>query len=237
MENCLPEDIIKCNFFRLSLSSQIKIYEMYLNDLKGTRYYDFFKKLFKKYIVIVKKFDSFKSDYFSYTNDHKADLRYLISKCRYRINPNNNIAVDSYSNKYQSDVVELSNSFVDKYIYDSFSYDKFKRRRIVLEFIACYSDIYKYDFEKLLHLFSFNRDMFNNEIRNLDSNFYSLYLCMDTVDRMKYIWYLSNRNYSLSLDDVISDFKCDNNFVKPIQKVKFDSNKLSILSQYFKMDC
>ena len=60
---------------------------------------------------------------------------------------------------------------------------------------------------------------------------------MDTVDRMKYIWYLSNRNCSLSLDDVISDFKRDNNFVKPIQKVIFDSNKLSILSQYFKMDC
>ena len=61
MENCLPEDIIKCNFFRLSLPSQIKIYEMYLNDLKNTRYYDFFKESFKKYISVVNVFNVFKS--------------------------------------------------------------------------------------------------------------------------------------------------------------------------------
>ena len=111
----LPEDIIKCNFFRLSLSSQIKIYEMYLNDLKNfedTRYYDFFKEMFKKYISIVRKFNSFKSDFSSYTNDDKNDLRYLINKCRNRINPNNSVVVDSYFNVYQDEVVELSDSCV-----------------------------------------------------------------------------------------------------------------------------
>lgn len=234
MENCLPEDIIKCNFFRLSLPSQIKIYEMYLNDLKNTRYYDFFKESFKKYISVVNVFNVFKSEFPNYTNDQKKDLRYIIKKCRERINPDNKIKLSSYSNECQNMADKISDAFVEQYIYDSFSYGKLKRIRIVLEFIACYSKISKYSFEEVLTLFSGNKNLFDSEIRSLDSGFYSLYLSLATVDRMKYIWCLSNRNCSLLLDDLLSDFKRDSTYVKPMRKVNIKN--IDEYRKRFKMD-
>ena len=236
MDSCLPEDIIKCNFFRLSLPSQIKIYEMYLNDLRGTRYYIFFKEMFKKYISIAKRFNKFKAEFSSYTNDSKNNLRNLISKCRYKINPNNSVLVDSYSNIYQDAVDDISDSFVEKYIYDSFSYDRIKRKRIVLEFISCYSQIYEYDFEKLLYLFSGNKDLFNNEIKTLDSNFYSLYLYMDTVNRMKYVWHLAHFDifnsdeYDEKLDEIYYFFEEDSTYIETLHQGNYVPSRVRKLS-------
>lgn len=235
VENCLPEDIIKCNFFRLSFSRQLRIYELYLNDMKETRYYGYFKKLFEKYIDIVSKFDVLKSDFFDYDDSDRKVLRHILNKYRSKINPHNKL---NLSNSIVFDSCSIDDSFVDKYIRDSFSYDKQRRIQIVLEFIACYSQIDKYSFEQLLFLCDGNRDSFNHEVRVLDSNFYSLYLCMNTVDRMKYIWYLSHfSEMKECVDGSINElFSDDEEVLKPMH---FGSRELEdknhVLSKYFNM--
>jgi len=235
----LPEDIIKCNYFKLSLSGQMKIYYLYLNDLKDTMYYSYFKSVFSKYIKVVSKFSKFKDDYSSYTSEDKKNSRFLIGKCRKKINPNNKVNCDDV-NYYLYDSKLIEDSFVDNYIYDYFSYSKRKKLKIALEFISCYYGIINYDFEQILGLFSSNKDSFNQEIRNLSGEFYSLYLLMNTTDRMKYIWYLSNIDIIDNCDeeaDISNVFKNDKKFIKPLHYgSKQLSGRYKILCKYFKMD-
>jgi hypothetical protein len=90
-------------------------------------------------------------------------------------------------------------------------------------------------------LFSSNKDFFNSEVKKISSEFYSLYLVMNTVDRMKYIWYLSNfQIFSSEITnggelDIYDIFKGDDEFIKPIhQGSKEKMEKSSVLSKYFK---
>ena len=106
-----------------------------------------------------------------------------------------------------------------------------------------YSLISDFDFNQILSLCFSNKDFFNREIKQLSYDFYSLYLCMDVVNRMMCIWHLS---YSSYMDDGLKKdervrlkkmFYDDNEFVTPMQSSgEITVDKRKKLSKYFKMD-
>lgn len=233
-------DEIKNNFFCLSFSRQIKILDLYLNDIKMIDSPGKYDKIFEKYLLVVKKFYEFKDCFKLLSDDDRKKMRSVICKCRSKINPNNFIEItDSYNCNYDS----IDDSVVDKYIYDSFSYSKSERIMIASDFFDYHSDIVDYNFDEILGLFDFSRDFFNNEIRKISGEFYSLYLLMGTVDRMKYIWYLCHFDV-FSSEHALEDnldmyhvFETDRVFIKPLHlgsKEVIGSSKK--LSKYFKIN-
>ena len=236
----MSENEIKFNFFGLSYSRQIMILDLYLNDMKMVGSIDEYKKIFEKYLLIVKKFYEFKNHFKLFCDDDRKKMRDLIYKCKSKINSNNEARVNNFC-YYSSSSID--DSLIDKYIYDSFSYSKEKRIMIATDFFNYYSDIIDYDFEEILELFNCNRDFFNNEIRKVSGEVYSLYLFMNTVDRMKYIWYLchfeifSSEHGLVSNIDVYDIFESDSKFIKPLhlgsKEVLGSSKKLS---KFFKVN-
>lgn len=234
----MSENIIKMNFFGLSFSRQIQVLDLYLNDMKMTEYYDECAKTFEKYMLVVKKFSDFRDSFKVYSDDDRKRMRELIDKCRVKINPNNEIKLNDDC-QYGSNSV--SDQFVDKYIHDSFSYNKVKRIEIASDFFDYYSDISTYNFDDILGLFNGNREFFNSEIKKISGEFYSLYLLMNTIDRMKYIWYLCHFQEFTSEHvfdnevDMYGIFNGDCQFIKPLhQGSKENMEKSSVLSKYFK---
>ena len=161
-------------------------------------------------------------------------MRSLIDKCKSKIG--NETEVIDYGFCFD----KVNDIFVDKYVYDSFSYSKDRRVGIAFEFFNYYSKIINYDFNQVLGLFESNKDFFNQEIKKISVEFYSLYLSMSTVDRMKYIWYLSNFNVFTSEHandgefDIYDVFSSDSNFIKPLHMGSKESLGTSKkLSKYF----
>lgn len=235
----MSENEVKINFFGLSYSSQIKILELYLNDIKMFDSSDY-EKIFEKYLIVIKKFYDFKGRFKLFSDDDRKRMRMLIYKCRSKINPNNVIEIDDLYNCHFSCIID--DSVIDKYIYDFFSYSCEERFMIASDFFDYYSDIADYNFGEILGLFDYNRDFFNNEIRKISGDFYSLYLFMNTVDRMKYIWYLCNFDVFTSehvVDniDMYHIFESDRVFINPLhlgsKEVLGSSKKLS---KYFKVN-
>lgn len=234
----MVEDVIKFNFFGLSFSRQKQILDMYLNDVNIEDYNGEYDKIFEKYMIVARRFSEFNEHFSAFDDEDRKKMRELIEKCRIKINPNNEIRLNEDC-QYSSN--RVSDKFVDKYIHDSFSYKKVKRIDIASDFFQFYSEIEDYSFDEILGLFSSNKDFFNSEVKKISSEFYSLYLVMNTVDRMKYIWYLSNfQIFSSEITnggelDIYDIFKGDNEFIKPIhQGSKEKMEKSSVLSKYFK---
>ena len=235
----MGEDIIKFNFFGLSFSRQEQIIDMYLNDVDLVDYDGEYDKIFEKYLIVARKFSEFSNHFGAFGDEDRKKMRELIEKCRSKINPNNEIRVNEDC-QYTSN--HISDKFVDQYISDSFYNKKSKRIAIASDFFDFYSDIENYSFDEILGLFNSKKDFFNDEIRKISIEFYSLYLLMNTVDRMKYIWYLSNFQVFTSEDvvggelDMFDVFKGDSKFIKPIhQGSKENVEKSNVLSKYFKM--
>lgn len=249
----LPEDEIKSNFFGLSYTSQINILDLYLNEIEDTSSAEF-NKVFEKYKSIISKLVEFKSCFPEYDDSDREKLRSIISKCRNKINPNNIISYidyDSFINCNDDLYISLycpkkiDNDFVDKYIYDSFSYSRERRKKIVFELMDYYSEISNLNFNQLIMLCNSNKDMFNREIKLLSNDFYSLYLLMDTSSRMKYIWYLSyynlfNKHDRFEQHEEYSEgtkcFSNDNTFINPKESCLSYSGNIKVLSKYFKMN-
>ena len=235
----VSENFVKENFFGLSYAGQVKIYNLYLDDFRGV------KDLFEKYISVIEKFIEFKSSFCSFDSDKRSELRKVISRCE-KFNGFIDVNDLSYSDDLRCSLVspkKIDDCFVDKYIYDWFSCSIERRMEIVDEFINYYSLISDFDFNQILSLCFSNKDFFNREIKQLSYDFYSLYLCMDVVNRMMCIWHLS---YSSYMDDGLKKdervrlkkmFYDDNEFVTPMQssgEITLDKRKK--LSKYFKMD-
>lgn len=249
----LPEDEIKFNFFGLSYISQINILDIYLKEIEDTNRAEF-DNVFEKYRNIINKFIEFKSHFYKYDDSDKDKLRGIISKCRNKINPNNHIKYGDFDCFINCDDTlyaslyypkEIDNDFVNKYIYDSFSYSRERRKQIVLELLDYYSQISNLNFDQLFMLCNGNKDMFNREIKLLSNDFYSLYLLMDTSSRMKYIWYLSYYNLFNKCDEAIKQanrkniecFSDDNRFINPFKESSLNTcGNIKVLSKYFKMN-
>lgn len=234
----MGEDAIKFNFFGLSFSRQNMILDMYLNDVNIEDYDGEYDKIFEKYMLVARKFSEFNDHFAAFGDEDRKRMRELIEKCRAKINPNNEIRVNDDC-QYSSN--RISDKFVDEYIRDSFSYSRVKRIDVASDFFEFYSEIEEYSFDEILGLFNSKKDFFNDEIKKISSEFYSLYLVMNTVDRMKYIWYLSN--FQIFSSEVTNDgeldmygiFNGDDEFIKPIhQGSKEKMEKSSVLSKYFK---
>lgn len=224
----ISSDIVKENYFGLSYSSQIKIFDLYSDYLVLPSDLYFFKNVFHKYISIIKKFVEFKTNFSKYDDMQRKELRKIISKCKGKINPNNQINYDVE----QSYICQsLDDDVIEKYINEFFSYSK--KNEVALELATYYSDLIDYSFHDFLKLCESNKDMFNNEIRKISDDFYSLYLIMNTVDRMKYIWHLSNFNSEID-NDLSKGFSDDSKYLKPVSSV--DDERTKKLSKYFKMD-
>lgn len=227
------EDSIKFNFFGLDYSSQIKIMNLYLERLDDVNDVKRFKEIFGEYIVIINKFIDFKSKFYMYDNSYKNGMREMISSCRKKIN--HDIGSDCVlKNSYQ----KFDNDFVKEYIRDSYSYSKDKMKGIVLDFLDCYSFISRWDFDFLLMLCGEHRDFFNSEIKSISNDFYSLYLSMDVVSRMKYIWYLCQYEpFELRNRQALSKyFKIESSHEENVgsKNDKFGNGKSKTLSKYFK---
>jgi len=247
----LSNDYIRSNFFGLSYVGQIKLFKLYMSDLNDDEVC-FFNNVFGKYISIIEKFVEFKSLFFSYDNEVKSDLRKIVYNNKLRTNlNNNNIGLD---NNYYIDCDEMLNNSlyfpelildydVEKYIYDFFSFSKQKRAKIALDLANYYSIIKDFNFKQLLSLCESNKDFFNNEIRKLSKDFYSLYLSLNTIKRMTFIWCLSYFN-TCEVDDIrretnecLKRFSGDREFVNPSwvnNKKIFEKKK--ILYKYFTID-
>ena len=103
------------------------------------------------------------------------------------------------------------------------------------------------NFKQLLALCNGNCDLFNGEVKALSKDFYSLYLSMDVVQRMSYIWCLSHLTPFVKYDflSYVTDpmhkcFSHDDEFIEPdFIDVVDDDHTLKYkkrLSKYFKMD-
>lgn len=231
------EDSIKFNFFGLDYSSQIKIMNLYLERLDDVNDVKRFKEIFGRYIVIINKFIEFKSNFYGYDECDKKELRNIVSSCRQKIKHDNGFDC-VLKNSYQ----KFNNDFVNEYIRDSYSYSKDKMKGIVLDFLDCYSFISRWNFDFLLMLCDEHRDFFNSEIKKISHEFYSSYLSMDVVSRMKYIWYLSHYDLLNKCDESIQkenseNIKCfsnDEKFIDPV-KESFKPHNIKVLLKYFKV--
>ena len=235
----MGEDVVKFNFYGLSFSRQEQILDLYLKDIDSVDYDRVYDRIFKKYMIVARKFSEFSDHFSTFSDEDRKKMRKLIEKCRSRINPNNEIRVNE---DYQYTSNRISDKFVEQYIYNFFSYKKSKRIAIAFDFFDFYFDVESYNFDEILGLFNSKKDFFNDEIKKISIEFYSFYLLMDTVDRMKYIWYLSNFQIFTSEDvidgefDMYDVFKDDSEFIKPLhQGSKENVEKSNVLSKYFKI--
>lgn len=245
----MKENIIKYNFFGLSYSRQIMILDSYLSDLRLTDSCDDYKKVFRKYMLVSKKFNDFKDSFGSYTDEDRRKMRELINYCRTKINPNNEVRVDENASYYNA--LSINDYRVDEYIRDIYySKNVIERIGIVDGFFSYYNEIVDYGFDEILSLFRCKKDFFNSEIKKIDNEFYSLYIRLNTVDRMKYIWHLAHfdvftsENYNDGILDMYDDFRNDDTFIKPLHRGSRVSKLVSEpkdkvnrigLSKYFKI--
>lgn len=254
MENkILTDDYIRDNFFGLSFSRQFKLLDICSNDLKDTDYYDYFNVVFSKYTSVISKLKDFKENFCKYDDSGRANLREIILNCRERVTPGNRVSVnrnkfflecdsDLYDSLYYAS--KIDDSAVDKYIYDSYSYDKERRVQLAFNLAYNYSCIRDMNFKQLLNLCGSNSDFFNGEVKSLSKDFYSLYLSMDTVQKMTYIWYMSHLNPCVNSDELeIGDYKGfsgDSEFVNPgvinNKKYLIEKNLYDKFSKKFKLD-
>jgi len=252
MENMiLTDDYIRDNFFGLSFSRQLRLLDICSNDLKDTDYCDYFNGVFSKYSSIISKLSEFKYNFCKYDDSGRNDLRRIISSCREKVTPRNNVYInndkffldcniDLYDSLYSAS--KIDDSAVDKYIYDSYSYDKERRVQLAFNLAYNYSCIRDMNFKQLLNLCGSNSEFFNGEIKMLSKDFYSLFLYMDTVQRMTYIWYMSHLSPNVNSDefDNYKDFIGDSEFVNPgvidNKKYLIEKNLYDKFSKKFKLD-
>ena len=224
----LTDDYVRDNFFGLSFSRQLKLLEICSNDLKDTDYYDYFNGVFNKYSSVILKLEDFKENFCKFDDSGRANLREIIINCRERVNSSNRFNMnrnkfflecssDLYDSLYYAS--KIDDFALDKYIYDSFSYDKERRVQLAFNLAYNYSCIRDMNFKQLLNLCGSNSGFFNGEVKSLSKDFYSLYLSLDTVQKMTYIWYMSHLNPCVNSDELeIGDYKGfsgDSEFVNP----------------------
>lgn len=234
----LPENIIKENFFGLSYSRQLKILDLYLIELKGTPKYDELKKTFIKYATIIKKFDEFKTIFPEYNDEERKNLREIIKKSEQKIKNNkqflNNKELETEEKLYKSlySPKRIEDSFVDKYINDSYSYRKERKKEIALELLDYYKCIKKIKFNQTLKLCEGNKNLFDNEIRLLSKDLYSKYIFMDTIEKMLYIWYISH--YNLQTDKQTSGIQQQEYIELFSENEDFKKQQQEYIKQYSK---
>lgn len=251
--NKLPEEVIRDDFFGLSYTSQIKIFNFYLEILSNygdIDDYKYFRDVFLKYMKLISRFCEFKSRFSEYDNETIKMVRDRINFLRSKITPDNKVKIDDDFFVDSCEDIQMyypntiTDSFVDEYIYNAYSYSRKKSVEICLDFANHYSKIKELDFQERFRLCNGNKDLFNPEIKKLSNDFYSLYYSMGTIERMTYIWHLSfydslyiDKNYgydeTLEYINIFSDEKIfvrliDSDYIRPTTNRK-------ALSKYFKI--
>lgn len=215
-------DIINLNFFNLSFSSQIKVLELYLSNVDGSEY----DKVFERYMLVVRKLLEFKDRFSCLSVDDRKKMRDLIGRYKDKINSN---SVFVSEDNFYCDSLIITDSVVNDYIN--------KNEFDPTSFFDYYSYVFDYDFSKILGLCRHNRDFFNEEIKELSNDFYSLYINLNTIDRMKCIWYLANfeefssDKFNESWKEKYSCFEGDSTFIKPLHRGSREGSR--VLSKFF----
>lgn len=250
----LCEDIIKENFFGLSFTGQIKIFNFcseILENYGSEDDYRYFNSIFSKYIKVISKFCEFKSNFSLCDLETVKKLRKRVDLIKSKINID-----DQFKDQNEDCYIEccediqmyypnsISDSFVDKSINELYSRSRGYLVVKCLELADYYSKINDMDFLGRLRLCNGNRDLFNSDVKRISKDFYSLYYSMNTVERMVYIWHLSFYN-SLFIDDkheyddatdFINCFSQEKNFVGVIdsEHIRPGANRKA-LAKYFKL--
>ena len=234
-EHSYKESYIKFNFLGLSYPKKVEVLDSYLSDLNNLDVSYEYKNVFNKYMIVAKKLHEFKHNFDKFNDDDRKKMRELIERCRTKINPNNGIRSYEINSYYNS--LDVKDEVVDDYIRNTYyTYDVGRRMSIADDLFTYYGELVDFKFDEILGLFRCHKDTFNSEVKKIDRDFYSLYIRLNTVDRMKYIWHLahfdmfSSADYDEEMDETYGVFKKDNTYVETLNQGNYVPSKVKQLS-------